>query len=81
VPGFSVKRAKEIVSDELGKPFDKVFKNFSDKPLKAASLGQVHTATCKGKKVVIKVKRAGLKELFDVGLKNLRALAILLDKF
>jgi hypothetical protein len=81
VPGFSGKRAKEIVSFELKKPFDEVFQNFSEAPLKAASLGQVHTATYKGKKVAIKVQRAGLKELFDCDLKNLKKLAELLDKF
>jgi len=81
VPGFSGKRAKEIVSKELGKNCDDVFKDFSEEPLSAASLGQVHTATYKGKKVAIKVQRAGLKELFDVDLKNLKKLAELLDKF
>lgn len=81
VPGFSGKRAKEIVTKELGKPCDEVFKDFSAEPLAAASLGQVHTATYKGKKVAIKVQRAGLKELFDVDLKNLKKLAELLDKF
>jgi hypothetical protein len=81
VPGFSGKRAKEIVSRELGRPFDEVFKDFSAEPLKAASLGQVHTAIYKGQKVAIKVQRAGLKELFDIDLKNLKKLAVLLDKF
>ena len=81
VPGFSGKKAKEIVSKELGRPFDEVFTDFSPEPLKAASLGQVHTAYYKGKKVAIKVQRAGLKELFDVDLKNLRKLFVLLDKF
>jgi len=81
VPGFSGKRAKEIVSKELGKPCDQVFKDFSVEPLAAASLGQVHTATYKGKNVAVKVQRAGLKELFDVDLKNLKKLAELLDKF
>jgi len=69
------------VSKELGRPCDEIFKDFSAKPLAAASLGQVHTATYKGKKVAIKVQRAGLKELFDVDLKNLKKLAVLLDKF
>lgn len=81
VPGFSGKRAKEIVSQELGRPCDEVFKDFSSKPVKAASLGQVHTAYYKGKKVAIKVQRAGLKDLFDIDLKNLKKLAVLLDKF
>ena len=81
VPPFSGSRAKEIVAKELGIDVDKVFTDFSEKPLKAASLGQVHTAYYKGQKVAIKVQRAGLKELFDVDLKNLRKLAVLLDKF
>jgi predicted unusual protein kinase regulating ubiquinone biosynthesis (AarF/ABC1/UbiB family) len=81
VPAFSGARAKDIVSEELGKPTDEIFTDFSEEPLKAASLGQVHTAFYKGKKVAIKVQRAGLKELFDVDLKNLRKLAVLLDKF
>jgi len=81
VPGFSGQRAKDIVTRELGKPYDHVFQNFSDRPLAAASLGQVHTATYQGKKVAIKVQRQGLKDLFDVDLKNLKKLAELLDKF
>ena len=81
VPGFCGEKAKEIVSAELGRPCDDIFTDFSETPLKAASLGQVHTANYKGQKVAIKVQRAGLKELFDVDLKNLKKLAELLDKF
>jgi predicted unusual protein kinase regulating ubiquinone biosynthesis (AarF/ABC1/UbiB family) len=81
VPGFSGKRAKEIVTKELGRPCDEIFQDFSPQPLAAASLGQVHTAMYKGKRVAIKVQRAGLKELFDTDLQNLKKLAVLLDKF
>lgn len=81
VPGFSGKRAKEIISKELGRDCDEIFTDFSPTSLKAASLGQVHTAFYKGQKVAIKVQRAGLKELFDIDLKNLKKLAVLLDKF
>lgn len=34
--------------------------------------GQVHRANLKGQEVVIKVQRPGLKDLFDIDLKNLR---------
>ena len=34
--------------------------------------GQVHRAKLKGEEVVIKVQRPGLKDLFDIDLKNLR---------
>jgi predicted unusual protein kinase regulating ubiquinone biosynthesis (AarF/ABC1/UbiB family) len=81
VPGFGSQRAKDIIARELGRPVTEIFTDFSEQPLKAASLGQVHTAWYKGQKVAIKVQRAGLKELFDIDLKNLRKLAVLLEKF
>ena len=44
-------------------------------------MGQVHRATLiTGEEVAIKVQRAGLRELFDVDLKNLRKACELLDK-
>jgi len=36
------------------------------------SVGQVHRARVKGQEVVVKVQRPGLKDLFDIDLKNLR---------
>ena len=47
----------------------------------SASLCQVHRAVYNGKPVAVKVQRAGLKELFDTDLKNLKKLSVLLDKF
>lgn len=81
VPGFGGEQAKQIIEKELGKPIDKLFDNFELEPIAAASLGQVHRATMNGKPVAIKVQRAGLKELFDTDLKNLKVLVKLLDKF
>eukprot|EP00614_Pseudopedinella_elastica_P002160 CAMPEP_0172611906 /NCGR_PEP_ID=MMETSP1068-20121228/31538_1 /TAXON_ID=35684 /ORGANISM="Pseudopedinella elastica, Strain CCMP716" /LENGTH=804 /DNA_ID=CAMNT_0013415995 /DNA_START=13 /DNA_END=2427 /DNA_ORIENTATION=+ len=83
VPAFSGARAREIVAAELGLSggVEERFSDFSPEPIAAASLGQVHTAMYKGNKVAVKVQRAGLKELFDVDLKNLKKLAVLLDKF
>lgn len=81
VPGFGGERAIAIIEAELGKPIGEVFESFDPTPIAAASLGQVHTAVYKGQKVAIKVQRAGLKELFDTDLKNLKVLVKLLDKF
>lgn len=40
----------------------------------------MHRATLNGERVVIKVQRPGLKALFDIDLKNVRALAVWLQK-
>ena len=40
---------------------------------------QVHLARLKGEEVVVKVQRPGLRELFAVDLKNIRALAVWLQ--
>jgi len=81
VPGFGGERAISIIEKELGKPIGEIFDTFESEPIAAASLGQVHRATYQGKPVAVKVQRAGLKELFDTDLKNLKVLVKLLDKF
>eukprot|EP00958_Prasinococcus_capsulatus_P021897 scaffold3036_cov414-Prasinococcus_capsulatus_cf.AAC.6 len=80
VPPFSSKTARDIIERELGKPVEEIFEEFSDEPLAAASLGQVHLAKLNGQTVAVKVQRPGLKELFDIDLKNIRVLAINFDK-
>lgn len=81
VPAFSGETALQIVREELGRPVEDVFSSFDPTPLAAASLGQVHRAVLKENNaaVAVKVQRAGLKELFDLDLKNLQVLAKLLD--
>lgn len=81
VPGFSGQTAIDVIEAEFGKPINEIYDSFDPVPLAAASLGQVHRAVYRGRQVAIKVQRAGLKELFDLDLKNFRALAGLLDKF
>jgi len=81
VPGFSGKIAKQVVAEELGMSVEEAFDTFQEEPLAAASLGQVHRATYQGQELAIKIQRQGLRELFDLDLKNLKVLAILLDKF
>ncbi|EOX92248.1 ABC2 isoform 1 [Theobroma cacao] len=80
VPPFPSETAVSIVEEELGAPVDDTFDQFDYEPIAAASLGQVHRARLKGQEVVIKVQRPGLKDLFDIDLKNLRVIAEYLQK-
>ena len=83
VPPFDSNTARDILKFNLGgKDVDEIFDEFQDVPIAAASLGQVHLAKLKGtgEKVVVKVQRPGLKALFDIDLKNVRALAVWLQK-
>lgn len=80
VPPFPSETAVSIIEEELGAPVDSIFDRFDYDPIAAASLGQVHRASLKGQEVVIKVQRPGLKELFDIDLKNLRVIAEYLQK-
>ncbi|GAB4825302.1 Protein ACTIVITY OF BC1 COMPLEX KINASE 7, chloroplastic [Ancistrocladus abbreviatus] len=76
VPAFSPEKARDFISRELGAPVDILFKEFEDRPIAAASLGQVHRAILhNGEKVIIKVQRPGLKKLFDIDLRNLKLIA------
>ncbi|EFN50947.1 hypothetical protein CHLNCDRAFT_33282, partial [Chlorella variabilis] len=80
VPAFESETAVQIVESTLGKPLDQLFEEFDPQPIAAASLGQVHVAKIGGEKVVVKVQRPGLKDLFDIDLKNVRVLAQFLQK-
>ena len=81
VPGFPGDIAVEIIEQQLGKPIDQLYDTFDRNAIAAASLGQVHVATLNGQTLAVKVQRQGLKKLFDMDLKNIKVLSILLDKF
>ncbi|KAL6634610.1 hypothetical protein ACP70R_027281 [Stipagrostis hirtigluma subsp. patula] len=80
VPPFPSETALKIVEEELGASVNEIFDRFDCEPIAAASLGQVHRACLNGQEVVIKVQRPGLKDLFDIDLKNLRVIAEYLQK-
>lgn len=80
VPCFSGARAVEVIEAEFGRPISEIYDSFDPVPIAAASLGQVHRACLNGREVAVKIQRAGLRELFDVDLKNLKLLARMLDR-
>ena len=80
VPNFSFAQVEETIRNELGSKFNKIDQIICD-PVGSASLAQVHRATLKdGKKVVFKVQRPNLKELFIIDLGIMQQIAGLLQK-
>jgi len=80
VPNFSFTQVEETIRNELGSKFNEIAQIICD-PVGSASLAQVHRATLKdGKKVVFKVQRPNLKELFIIDLGIMQQIAGLLQK-
>jgi predicted unusual protein kinase regulating ubiquinone biosynthesis (AarF/ABC1/UbiB family) len=75
VPSFSTEIARQIISDELGKPCDSIFTGI-DKPVAAASLGQVYKATLTdGRQVAVKVQRPQILEQIALDMHLIRITA------
>src|SRR5688572_11030340 len=75
VPPLAPGAAEEVVRVELGDDVGRLFERFDTQPLAAASLGQVHRASYRGREVVVKVLRPGVEEVvrqdLDVGFRIL----------
>jgi len=81
VPPFAYDQVEQIIKKELGANILKIFKSFEQKPLAAASLGQVHQAILKdGEKVVVKVQRPDIEKIIETDLDILFDLARLTEK-
>ena len=81
VPGFDSASVAETSRRNFnGRLPEEVFDEFDYNPVAAASLGQVHLAKLGEERVVVKIQRPGLKDLFDIDLKNVRVLAQWLQK-
>ncbi len=79
VPPMPLDDVEHIIEQELGAKTGKLFGSFDDKPLGAASLGQVHAATLRdGRDVVVKVQRPGIREILADDIEFFRELATFL---
>jgi ubiquinone biosynthesis protein len=76
VPPIRFHYIKKVIEGEFNLPLNLIFKDFSEKPLAAASLAQTHLATLKnGQKVVVKVQRPGIQKTISHDINIMRRLA------
>lgn len=65
LPPFPTATVRQIIEEDFGAKIEDVFSEFSDAPVAAASIAQVHKATTKeGKEVAVKVLRPEIETAF-----------------
>jgi len=81
VSPFPFVEAKDVIQTELKHSAEEIFSKFEEKPIAAASLGQVHCAWLKnGDKVAVKVQRPDIYRIIEVDLEIMLYLASLMQK-
>jgi len=82
VEAFPNEEAFAIIERELGAGVDDLFQEISDKPLAAASLGQVYVAKMRetGLEVAVKVQRPGIREKIVEEIRALEEVAGFVEK-
>jgi len=82
VPPFDSGIAIAAIEKAFGRPLSGVFASFESAPLAAASIAQVHAATlATGGEVVVKILRPDMREIIDLDLEVLQALAGLANQY
>ncbi|MBF2078921.1 MAG: AarF/ABC1/UbiB kinase family protein, partial [Synechococcales cyanobacterium T60_A2020_003] len=77
LPAFPNEVAFRFIEEELGDRPENIYAELSDKPIAAASLGQVYRGKLKtGEEVAVKVQRPGLAQRIALDLYLLRQLAL-----
>jgi ubiquinone biosynthesis protein len=78
LPALGIDAVRRTVEDELGAPLTKLFASFSETPLAAATIAQVHEATLlDGRHVAVKVQRPGLEEMISTDIAAMTCLVAL----
>jgi ubiquinone biosynthesis protein len=69
VRSFPYAEVERTVQEDLGQPIERLFTEFDETPLAAASIGQVHRATLpNGRQVVVKVQRPNAPKQIEADL-------------
>jgi len=81
--GFPMEIVRSTIESAYGVPLDKIFDDFNEEPLAAASIAQIHTAVLRNKKtrVIVKVQRPGLDQAFKRDLDLIKFLVKVLKAF
>lgn len=75
-PPMDCALARQVIEDDLGRPISALFGSFSDEPMAAASIGQVHRATLHdGREVAVKIQYPGVAQAIRDDLSNTELLA------
>jgi predicted unusual protein kinase regulating ubiquinone biosynthesis (AarF/ABC1/UbiB family) len=70
-PPMDPQLAKDVLEADLGRPAAEVFAEFTDEPMAAASIGQVHRAILhNGRQVAVKIQYPGVAEAIRDDLAN-----------
>lgn len=78
---FTFDIVEQIVEEELGDSVENSFQKFSEKPLAAASIGQVHEAVLKtGEHVAVKIQRPNMLATIETDLDILKDLAMIAEQ-
>lgn len=81
VPPFDVEVAARLVETELGAPLTTLFREFSETPLAAGSLAQVHTARLPdGTQVAVKIRRPNVVRDVERDLLLMQDIAVLFER-
>ena len=81
VPAVTLDQVKTQIQRELGYPADELFAEFSEQPIAAASIAQVHRGKLRsGEEVVFKVRRPGITRVVETDIDVLMGLAYLIEQ-
>lgn len=82
VPPIPPAMARQVVTEDLGRPADTIFTKFDAEPLSAASIAQVHACVLPdGREAVLKIQRPHIRDRMNRDLRIMYLIVRLIDRF